>query len=188
MHMCILFRDLGNSSCFVRTRVRTHTHVMQTKDCKYCSYNIVWGPNLYIIILQEVQRRSNCLLSFDTRRTAYKTMSLTIICCRGNVFTVPLPNNNREMHIEAHTLMGRIYEVCRWDGLRSHDVHTTFHKHWFRYSKVDRGEYMYRDIQTHTQTHREQGDLTSLLYLFKNMKSKLKYCNVLCHWRCRSDC
>jgi hypothetical protein len=31
--------------------------------------------------------------------------------------------------------MGGIYEVCHWDGLRCHDIHTKFHKDWFRHSK-----------------------------------------------------
>jgi hypothetical protein len=29
-----------------------------------------------------------------------------------------------------------VYEVRRSDGLRCHDVHTRFHKDWFRHSKV----------------------------------------------------
>jgi hypothetical protein len=35
-------------------------------------------------------------------------------------------------------LMGRIYAVCRWDGLRWHDILTRFHKDRFRRSKVVR--------------------------------------------------
>jgi hypothetical protein len=56
--------------------------------------------------------------------------------------------------------MGGIYEVCRSDGLRCHDIHTKFHKEWFRNSKVDAG----------THTHRQQGDLINLLYFFKIKK------------------
>jgi hypothetical protein len=29
--------------------------------------------------------------------------------------------------------MGGIYNVCHWNGLRGHDVHTKFHDIWFRY-------------------------------------------------------
>jgi hypothetical protein len=32
---------------------------------------------------------------------------------RGNVFTEPLPSNDRGIHIQAHRLMGGIYEVRR---------------------------------------------------------------------------
>jgi hypothetical protein len=49
------------------------------------------------------------------------------------------------MHIQTHRLMGRIYEVRRWDGLRCHNIHTEFQKVWFGHSKVDRGD-------TYTQT------------------------------------
>jgi hypothetical protein len=51
-----------------------------------------------------------------------------------------------------HRLMGRIYELCLWDGLRCHDMHTKFHKDWLKNSKVDK-----RD----TQTHRQHCDPTS---------------------------
>jgi hypothetical protein len=34
--------------------------------------------------------------------------------------------------------MGEIYEVSCLDGLNCNDIHTKFHKDWFRHSKVDR--------------------------------------------------
>jgi hypothetical protein len=40
-------------------------------------------------------------------------------------------------------------------GVMFHDMHTKFHKDWFRHSKVDRG------------THRQRSDLISLLIFFK---------------------
>jgi hypothetical protein len=49
---------------------------------------------------QEVLGRTNRLLSFDTTKTAKKTTRPTFsycsvcICCCGNVFTEPLPNND----------------------------------------------------------------------------------------------
>jgi hypothetical protein len=41
--------------------------------------------------------------------------------------------------------MGGIYEVPLWDGLRCHDIHTEFHKYWFRHSNVNRGRYTHTD-------------------------------------------
>jgi hypothetical protein len=38
--------------------------------------------------------------------------------------------------MQTHTLMGRMYEVRRRDGLRCHDFHINFHKDLFRHSKV----------------------------------------------------
>jgi hypothetical protein len=60
----------------------------------------------------------------------------TIFLCRGNVFTEPLPSNDRSIHIQTHRLMGGIYEVCRWDVLRCHGIHTKFRKDPFRNSKI----------------------------------------------------
>jgi hypothetical protein len=31
-------------------------------------------------------------------------------------------------------LMREIYELCHWDGLRWHDIHTKFREDWFRNS------------------------------------------------------
>jgi hypothetical protein len=42
------------------------------------------------------------------------------------------------IHIQTHRLMEGIYEIC-------HDIHTKFHKDWFRHSKVDR-----KGIHRHT--------------------------------------
>jgi hypothetical protein len=55
-------------------------------------------------------------------------------------------------------MMGGIYEVSRSDEYRCHDIRTKFNKDWFNHSKVGR-----RD----TQTHRQHGDLISLLLFFK---------------------
>jgi hypothetical protein len=55
--------------------------------------------------------------------------------------------------------MGEIYEVRYWDGLRCHDIHTKFHTEWLRQSKVDRGN---------LQTHRQNGDVISVLLFFQN--------------------
>lgn len=36
--------------------------------------------------------------------------------------------------------MGGIYEVRRWNGLSYRDKHLKFHKDWFRYAKVHKGD------------------------------------------------
>jgi hypothetical protein len=90
-------------------------------------------------------------------------LKLCAVCIRycGNVSTEPLPSN---VHIKTHRLMEGIYGVSRWDGLRSHDIHTEFHKDWFRHSKVDQGRH----------TDRQHDDGISLILFFKNKKSRLK--------------
>jgi hypothetical protein len=37
----------------------------------------------------------------------------------------------------AHRLVEWIYKLRRWDGLRSHDIHTKFYEDWLRHFKVD---------------------------------------------------
>jgi hypothetical protein len=46
----------------------------------------------------------------------------------------------------------------------TYKVHTKFHKDWFRHSKVDKGGY----------THRQHGDLMSLLSYFQTKESRVK--------------
>lgn len=36
-------------------------------------------------------------------------------------------------------LMGEIYELRRRDGFRYYDIHTNYHKGWFRHPKVNLG-------------------------------------------------
>jgi hypothetical protein len=54
----------------------------------------------------------------------------------------------RGIHIQTHRLMG----VRRWDGLRCHDIHTKFHKDWFRHLKANREEFT--DTQTAWRSHK----------------------------------
>jgi hypothetical protein len=42
---------------------------------------------------------------------------------------------------ETHRLMGGLYEVLPWVGIRCHDMYAKFNKDWFRHSKVDMGRY-----------------------------------------------
>jgi hypothetical protein len=56
-------------------------------------------------------------------------------------------------HTQTHRLMGGIYEACRWDGFRCHDVHTKFRKDWFSHSDVKGG---------HTDTQSDGRDLWSM--------------------------
>jgi hypothetical protein len=91
--------------------------------------------------------------------------------CRGNVFTKPLPSNHKGIHV--HKLMGGIFEVRCWDGLRCHDIHTESHKDWFRHSQVDGG---YTDVET------QQGDRISLLLFFLNKESRLRIKLILEKW------
>jgi hypothetical protein len=61
---------------------------------------------------------TNRLLSCDKTRTPQKTTRPTIVVCAcirccGNIFTEPLPSNDRVIHIQTHRLVGDIYEVRR---------------------------------------------------------------------------
>jgi hypothetical protein len=60
-----------------------------------------------------------------TENDAVLQFSYCSVCIRGrgNVFTEPLPSNDRGIYIQTHRLMTGIYEVSRSDGLRYHDIH-----------------------------------------------------------------
>jgi hypothetical protein len=49
---------------------------------------------------QEVLGRINRLLPFETTPTAKKMTPPTIPLCRGNVFTEPLPDNDRDIELK----------------------------------------------------------------------------------------
>jgi hypothetical protein len=107
---------------------------------------------MHYTITQEVLGRTNRLLPFDTTRTHRKRrlqqfFVVACILCRGNVFTEPLPSNDRTIHISTHRLIGGIYEVQRWDGL----VHTKFQKDWFRGGRIHRQT----ALRSHKHTLRE---------------------------------
>jgi hypothetical protein len=59
-------------------------------------------------------------------------------------------------------LMAAIYELCHPDGVRWHDIYSKFHKDWFWYAKVKRGNTQ-THTHTHTHTHTQEGDFISLL-------------------------
>jgi hypothetical protein len=65
-----------------------------------------------------------------------------------------------DTHTDTQT-NGRIYEVRRCDGLRCHDIHTSFYKDCFRDLKVDKGD-------------TQHGDRISLHIFFQNKESRLK--------------
>jgi hypothetical protein len=58
------------------------------------------------------------------------------------------------------------------------DIRTKFHKDCFRHSQVNKGD---------TQTHRQQGDLISLLLFFENKEIRLKR-NVNTNFACLGQC
>jgi hypothetical protein len=77
------------------------------------------------------------------------------ICCHGNLFLEPLPSNGKGKGDtnKPHRLMEEIYEAFCRDQFRCHDIHTKFHKDWFRHSKLDRGRPHAR-THIHTETAR----------------------------------
>jgi hypothetical protein len=70
-----------------------------------------FGERRKITINQEVLGRTDHLLSFGTARTIYKTTTPTILLCSGNVFTLPLPSNDKGIHLQTYRLMEGIYEI-----------------------------------------------------------------------------
>jgi hypothetical protein len=72
----------------------------------------MWVPN-------EVKKFWEQLISYfyliqygpHRKRKIQKFYCFIRICCHGNDFTEPLPNNEKGMCIQAHRLMGGVYEI-----------------------------------------------------------------------------
>jgi hypothetical protein len=58
-------------------------------------------------------------------------------------------------------LMGGIYEVRHWDDVRCHGTHNRFHEYVAGSQKLV-------GVGVMLETHRQQGDLISLLLFFQN--------------------
>jgi hypothetical protein len=137
----------------------------------------IWLHKCEIISKHEVLGRTNHLLSSESTWTSYKTRGPTILLLL-RVFVAAasfLPSRclaTIGRHTYSHT--GSYEGFMKYAaemGLRCHDINTEFHKDWLRHSKSDKGE---------TQTHRQQGDLISLLQIFRN-ESRLNNAPVIYH-------
>jgi hypothetical protein len=80
------------------------------KSFKKTSALIFLNKLLQLRNKQEYLGRTNGICFFHTTRTELKPTPLTILLCRGNVFTEPLSSN---VHMQTHRLMAAIYEVRR---------------------------------------------------------------------------
>jgi hypothetical protein len=58
----------------------------------------------------------------ENNRSSYSSVVGCLFAARMCIFSSCLTNNDRGTHVQTHRLMGRIYEVCIWDGLRSQDT------------------------------------------------------------------
>jgi hypothetical protein len=63
----------------------------------------------YPIKILQTSSVKNSLPSFHTTRVAYKTTPPTLLRCRGNVFTEPVPNNDKRIHRSRVTLRRAVY-------------------------------------------------------------------------------
>jgi hypothetical protein len=84
--------------------------------------------------------RKGCLWQF---------YSCTSIRCCSNILTELLPGNDRGIHVQTHRLMGGVYEVRHWDGLKCYNIHTKFYKYWFSHLKVNK-----KDTETAWWSHK----------------------------------
>jgi hypothetical protein len=79
------------------------------------------------------------------------------------IFTEPLPNNDKGVHIQTHILMGGIFLIRPIDTGSDAVIYvTSFIKIGSGIQKFIRG--IHRHTHTHTHTYRQQHDLISLLY------------------------
>jgi hypothetical protein len=91
---------------------------------------------------QEVLGRINTILSLIWHWMHRKHVQQFFYCCVFVAAVMLLPSHCLAMtggiHIQTHRLVGGIFEVCCWDGLRCRDIHTRFHRNCFMHSEVNR--------------------------------------------------
>jgi hypothetical protein len=102
------------SSHSVRTAVRKTSFSVRFAVCKVpCAFNDISSMGILVPVC--VLGRTNRLLPLPRRKRRLQQFFYFCVCirCRGNVFTQPLPSNDRGIHIQTHRLMGGVYEVRR---------------------------------------------------------------------------
>jgi hypothetical protein len=91
-----------------------------------------WSGNQQIAIHQMLHqtrsyRTSTFRIGSDSLLPSENPLGRSTHCLKYNIKT----SNDSEKHMQTHGLMGGIYEVRRWDGLRCNGIRTKFHKDWF---------------------------------------------------------
>jgi hypothetical protein len=150
------------------SRCLPHLHVPHDVTC-------FPEPAAKLTLKQEVLGKTNRLLSRDKSRTQQKTMPKKLFSAAGTslpscylamIEGYSLPNPCQAtiggIHVQTHRLMGEIYEVRRWDGLRCNDTHTKFRKD-------DPGSQKLMEGYTHRHTQ-EEDRISLLLFFYQNKK------------------
>jgi hypothetical protein len=107
-------------------------------------------------------------LENDASNNAY---IFSCISCRRNVFTEPLPSNDR---VYTHTDTGL------WEGFIKYAVEMGSGAIIYIPSFIKTGSGILKLMgRIHIQIHRHQGDLISLLLFFQNKGSRLKTATTL---------
>jgi hypothetical protein len=92
-------------------RAVNHRPNQYNKNYITLGINIIFELNY--ILRQKVLGRTNFILSFDTTRTAYKTMLPTVLRCRGKVFIELLSSNERGIYRDPQTCASNNYLFLR---------------------------------------------------------------------------
>jgi hypothetical protein len=140
----ILFRMLGKIKCGIWKTKCSLDDKIKTRTS---------GKNSYFPLIRHRPHRKRCVQQFF--------YCWVCISCRANVFTEPLPSNDRGVH----RLMGGFYEIHHRDRLRWHDIHTKCHKDWFKHQNLIGGIHRHR-----------QHDILMSTFFFQNKESMLIYC------------
>jgi hypothetical protein len=130
-------------------------------------------PSCYLAIIGNTQTHRHMhptvlllLLLFVVVGTCLPSHCLAM---KWRIYFTELLSGKDKRDTYTDKLMGGIYEVRCWDGLRCHDVPTKFCTYWFRHSKVNGVD---------SQTHGQHDDHINLLPFLQNKKSKLKIHNI----------
>jgi hypothetical protein len=149
---CVVIPPTGNNCHW------TSKSVICNRTCILLFYiNFVFLHNKWQYLNKKFWGRIKHLFSFDMTWTTKKMMHPKILLLLHVSIVVVkfLPSCCLAMtrgYTYRHRQMGEIHEVCCWDGLRCHELHTQFHKDWFRHLKVDSGRFT--DTQTAWWSHK----------------------------------
>jgi hypothetical protein len=121
--------------------------------------------------------------SFDTARTTQKTAcpTFSLFSCIFVAAGTYLPSCCLvTIRVQTQRLVGGIYEVHGWDGLRCRNIHTKFHKDWFRHLNID------GDTQTARWSHKPT---LFFYFLMRKVGYKIMLLYLCKIWgSCSSDC
>jgi hypothetical protein len=114
------------TSCYLTMRGEYTDRNIDSPLIKYRQHRKWRIHQFFYCCVYSLPRKRVYLIIAQQRKVGYILLSRCLATKRG-------------IHIQRHRLMGGIYEIRRWNGIRSYDMHTKFHKDCIKHWKSDGG-------------------------------------------------